>query len=289
MKTIPIALQEDYLAGTTSFAYGLKVVRLDKKVFAFTSAPRDIWLDELNEFGGPIRTRYVASVGLSITNLQFTNTLAVDNLELTTLDDGTVFTKPDIFNNIWANAAFEINKVNWRAPDHGKDILMVGTIGEVEVRQNLVVAELRGLQQYFNQPIGAVTNKTCRARLGDSECTVDLAPITFEGSVTFVDDPVRKFTDASNMQLDDYFAEGIITFTSGACVGLQQKIRSFSTGGVFTLYLSMFQQLQIGDTYSAVAGCRKRMQEDCFAKFNNVLNFQGEPHLRGVDSLTSPP
>jgi hypothetical protein len=28
---------------------------------------------------------------------------------------------------------------------------------------------------------------------------------------------------------------------------------------------------------------------DCVDKYNNILNFQGEPHAPGVDALTSPP
>jgi hypothetical protein len=47
--------------------------------------------------------------------------------------------------------------------------------------------------------------------------------------------------------------------------------------------------IQIGDTFSAVAGCQKRLAEDCGTKFSNVVNFGGEPHLPGIDALTSPP
>jgi hypothetical protein len=45
----------------------------------------------------------------------------------------------------------------------------------------------------------------------------------------------------------------------------------------------------VGDTYSVHAGCRKRLAEDCLAKFDNVLNFQGEPHRPTVDDLTASP
>jgi len=38
-----------------------------------------------------------------------------------------------------------------------------------------------------------------------------------------------------------------------------------------------------------VAGCRKRLDEDCRLKFDNVLNFQGEPHRPTVDAITETP
>jgi hypothetical protein len=47
--------------------------------------------------------------------------------------------------------------------------------------------------------------------------------------------------------------------------------------------------VQVGDTYSLVAGCRKRLDEDCAAKFGNELNFQGEPHRPTVDDIVSTP
>jgi hypothetical protein len=47
--------------------------------------------------------------------------------------------------------------------------------------------------------------------------------------------------------------------------------------------------MKVGDTYEAIAGCRKRFEEDCQTKWNNELNFGGEPHRRGVNVLTAAP
>jgi uncharacterized phage protein (TIGR02218 family) len=54
---------------------------------------------------------------------------------------------------------------------------------------------------------------------------------------------------------------------------------------VFTLSLPMLSAISAGHTFSVIAGCQKRL-EDCRDKFSNVLNFQGEPHLPGIDQLT---
>lgn len=40
-----------------------------------------------------------------------------------------------------------------------------------------------------------------------------------------------------------------------------------------------------GDSYAVTPGCRRRFEEDCKAKFNNVINFRGEPHLPGTDKM----
>ena len=60
------------------------------------------------------------------------------------------------------------------------------------------------------------------------------------------------------------------------------------TARLVTLVLAMPAAVQVGDTFSIVAGCRKRL-EDCRDKFDNVLNFRGEPHRPGVDALTAAP
>jgi uncharacterized phage protein (TIGR02218 family) len=160
---------------------------------------------------------------------------------------------------------------------------MTGTVGEVRLHRGYITAELRGLQQYLQQPIGSVSSKTCRARLGDAMCTKNLSSFTFTGSVTTATS-AQVFTDSTKAQAADYFAEGLLTWTSGPSNGLVVKVKSFAAG-VFTLSLPMLSTVSVGHTFSVVAGCQKRLT-DCSTKFSNVLNFQGEPHLPGIDEVT---
>lgn len=277
MKTLPAALAAHVVGQSTTLAPALKITRLDGQVFAFTGASRDVVIDGVT---------YTASQGLDISSVEIAAGLAVSNLELATLDDGSLFSRAEILGGVWRNASFLLFRYNWASPSDGIDTLMVGTVGEVEIRSNTIVAELRGLQQYLQQPIGSVSSRTCRARLGDSLCGVNLASYTVSGTVTSVTDR-QVFADSGRAEADDYFGEGILTFTSGPMNGQQHKVKSFS-GGTFTLALPALQTVTVGTTYSVVAGCRKRLGEDCKVKFSNVLNFQGEPHLPGIDALTAP-
>lgn len=175
MKTLPTALATHYSAGTTTLADLLLITRTDAQVFAFTSAAEDITID------GQL---YTSAQGLNISSIEVTAGLAVDNLELTTLDDNTVFTTLEVLSGRWRNADFVISRYNWQTPADGVEVRMVGTIGEVQLHQGYVTAELRGLQQYLQQPIGSVSSKTCRARLGDALCTKDLTSFTHTGTVS---------------------------------------------------------------------------------------------------------
>jgi len=274
MKTLPALLDTHYSGGTTTLADLLKITRTDGEVFAFTSAAEDVTIS------GQL---YTSAQGLNISSIEVSAGFAVDNLELTTLDDGTVFTKAEVLAGVWRNADFVISRYNWKNPTDGVEVRMAGTVGEVNMHRGYITAELRGLQQYLQQPIGSVSSKTCRARLGDALCTKNLTSFTHTGTVTSAASN-QIFTASAMAQAADYFAEGILTWTGGVNSGLIVKVKGFASG-VFTLMLPMLQTITAGDTFSVVAGCQKRLT-DCATKFNNVLNFQGEPHLPGIDEMT---
>jgi len=77
---------------------------------------------------------------------------------------------------------------------------------------------------------------------------------------------------------------GVITMTSGANAGLSRQVKTFTTGQI-TLGLPLPYALQIGDTYSLSAGCGKDFFADCVGGYDNSINFNGEPYVRGLDQL----
>lgn len=283
MRTQPAALATHIGTRDTTVADALKITRTDGQVFAFTSNDVDDLVNGVT---------YLANPGLNLTDIAISAGAGVGNLELRTLHDGTLFTLVDIFGGLWRNAPFQVFRYNFESIADGIDTLLVGTLGEFELRDNELVVELRDLRQYLQQPVGEVSSKTCRARLGDARCRKDLTAFTKTGTLTHVTSN-QIFRDASRGEDSDFFGEGEIEFTSGANDGLRAKIKSFAVGsppdGTFTLALPMIGTVSAGDTYIAIAGCRKRLEEDCLGKFDNVLNFQGEPHRRGLNNVIQRP
>ena len=287
--TIPSALQTHYDQGQTTTAFGVKITRQDGAVYAFTSAGEDATVDGV---------LYRADNGIVVSGIATTSGFAVDNLEMQTVDDGTVYTQADVQGGKWRNASFLFIRYNWAAPADGGEPLLAGVIGNVEIRQGVVVAEFRGLQQYLQQPIGSVTSKTCRANFADfpaangaNRCRLTAATYTRAGTVSAVTSR-QVFTATALWTAEptaDYYGEGVLTWTGGLNNGLRIKVKTYVASGVITLMLPMASAVQVGDTFNIVAGCRKRLAEDCAAKFSNVLNFAGEPHLPGLDSLTKAP
>jgi uncharacterized phage protein (TIGR02218 family) len=278
VKTLPANLAAHVATRSTTLATALKITRTDGAVFGFTT--HDV---EDVVAGVP----YKANPGLAVTDIVTAANAAVGNLELTTLHDGTTFTTSDVLGGVWRNASFILFRYNWASIADGIDTLMAGTLGEFELRQNTVIAELRDLRQYLQQSVGNASSKTCRARLGDARCAKVLTSFTYAGTLTGVTSN-QVFTASARTEAAGWFDAGQITFTSGANIGRSAKIKSFASG-TFTLALPLYGTVAIGDAYSVVAGCRKRLEEDCVAKFANALNFQGEPHRQGINSITKAP
>lgn len=283
MKTIPVNLASHIATRNTTLATALRVTREDGTVFGWTTHDVDDVVSGVT---------YYAAPGLQVTSVQVAGGAAVGNLELTTLHDGTVFNTVDLMNGVWRNAAFYLFRYNFASLSDGAEPLLAGTFGEFELRMNQIVIELRDLRQYLQQSVGAVSSKTCRYRLGDTLCGVVLTgspnAFTASGFLTHVTSN-RVFRDATRTEAADWFGYGEIEFATGANAGVRAKVKEYAADGTFTLEHALWGTVAVNDQYSAIAGCRKRREEDCRDKFDNVLNFGGEPDRKGVDNLTEAP
>ncbi|WP_136617071.1 MULTISPECIES: baseplate hub protein [Mesorhizobium] len=70
----------------------------------------------------------------------------------------------------------------------------------------------------------------------------------------------------------DYFGEGFITFLTGDNAGDKRRVRADNGTGTLVLHLGAYDDIQIGDTFEALVGCRHRRVEDCIGKHDNAHN-----------------
>jgi hypothetical protein len=111
---------------------------------------------------------------------------------------------------------------------------------------------------------------------------------------------VTAVTDARNFGADgidignDYFAEGYIEWLYGRNKGERQRVRFDNGLGSIIQHRPCLDVPQIGDTFFAIVGCRKRLAEDCVRKHDNqhrsssrTLRFGGFPFLAPVSSSFS--
>lgn len=273
MKTLASGLATMAAQPVTTWACGLRITRPDATIIGLTSHDVDVTISSV---------LYKAFPGLQASDLAMSGGLNVDNLELTTLHDGTVFTDADVRSRKWVNSKFLLFRYNWASPTDGIDSLIAGVFGDMQIRNGSVVAELFGLQFYLQQTVGPVSSKLCRNRLGVNDgvhsiCNVAMGPFTASGTVTTATSD-WAFTASALAQAADYFGAGEVRWLTGNNAGVTSIVKVHAAGGLFTIATPVQQPIQVGDTFNALAGCRKRLIEDCKTKFNMVLQFNGEPH-----------
>lgn len=275
MSTIPAPFLTHFQGRDWTIAWAMEVIRADGEAFRWCSLTEDMTID------GDV---YEASPGFDISSWVNSAGLAVDNAELTALEFDA-FLRTDVLAGRWDGAQWRVLRFNWADPTQFF-VYKRGTFGMVKPRRGAFVAELRDLRQQLQADTTRVFQPTCSYELGDSRCTVTLSDFTVTGSVTSVTSN-RVFTDTSRTEADDYFGEGLLTWTSGDNAGITEKVFTYAAD-VFTLSKAMIYPIQIGDDYIVVAGCRKRSQEDCKTKFDNIINFGGEPDKPTVGEIIGP-
>jgi uncharacterized phage protein (TIGR02218 family) len=281
VKTFAAGLAAHYALARTTLATFFSLERRDGQILYFTGSDVDIVYDGHT---------WISARGLDQTKVTWTSGAAVNSLQLTILPDDDI-PENDLIAGLWDFARFFLFEANYLDPAGGINPLLRGWTGQVDATNTGYTLELRGLKQAWQQPLGAVTQKTCRSRLGDAGCTIDLTGSPANYTRTYLVSAVASrhvFTCSAATEVADWYGNGTAEFLTGANALFSGKVKEFAAG-VFTLSLSMPYTIQVGDSVRVVAGCRQRLLDDCKLKFNNVLNFQGEPHLKGIDLLTADP
>ncbi len=274
MKTISPQLKNHLTSEVTTLATCWKITRRDATVLGFTSHSAALIIDAII---------YEAATGFTPSAIANSADLAVDNLEIEGMLSSDAIAEEDILAGLYDFAEIDIFQVNYADLSQGKLILRRGWLGEVRFSKSHFTAEVRGLTQRLAKTLGELYSPSCRAKLGDTRCKKLLGSFTISGATVDSASDRQHFSDAALTQIAGYFNYGVVTFTSGANAGLSMEVKEYTPGKV-TLVLPMPYTISAGDNYTIIAGCDKSF-DTCVAKFNNAINFRGEPHVPGIDKL----
>ncbi len=262
--------------GTVSRAWA--VTRRDGTVYGFTDHDRDLNFDGIT---------FRADTGLSARALQQAMGLSVDNTEAMGALTDTAIREEDIAAGRFDGAEVVSWLVNW-ADVSARRIMFRGHIGELRRGNGAFHAELRGLTDLLNRPLGRVYQKPCSAVLGDKACAFDVsrAGYSHEGVMLSAQDARSfRFEQLSTFE-PGWFQRGRLEVLSGAAAGLSGAIKRDVLEADGTRRIDLWDSLratpEAGDQIRLIAGCDKRF-ETCRLKFNNVINYQGFPDIPEED------
>ena len=283
MKTLPNGMQAHLDSGATTLCWCWRVTRRDGLVLGFTDHDHDLLFDG---------TIFTAATGFETTDIEESVGLSVDNVDVVGALSSESLSESDLAAGRYDNATVEIFRVNWQ--DVSQRVLMrKGSIGEVRRTQGSFTAEIRGLAHLLQQPKGRIYQYACDADVGDARCQVDLDTAEFKGSGTILTVLSNRLFEVIGIETyaDDWFSRGLLSWTSGPNQGLGVEVRLHrNTGDRVTIEIwhAPSETHAPGHSFSVTAGCDKQFST-CQAKFDNVLNFRGFPHMPGNDFVLSYP
>lgn len=258
----------------TSLAFCWRIERRDGAGLALTSHDNALSINGVTFRAAPgiLPSAIIRGVGLDPHSGEVAGALTSDALSETDLALGR-----------WDAARIAMFAVDWTDPA-GEEILLIGgELGEVTVEGEKFSAELNGAASRLAEPVCPETSPECRAEFGDKKCRVDLAGRALRAVVVSSAGPELVIDQA----IDDRFLFGRARFLGGANCGATSAV--IGRDGP-TIHLRDVPRIDVepGTPIELREGCDKRFAT-CVERFDNAVNFRGEPHLPGNDLLTRYP
>lgn len=295
MLPISSALQTHLQSSIVTIAYLITLTRRDGVNLNFTNHNRDIVINEVV---------FRAEAGFSPSAVEGDATGSPQNLELSSYlskIDSNLISADDILAGKYRGCTLTLRMVNYTnlptaLPSDDAPILMKAWLGEVTLQgEDAFQFEVLSLSNLLQQNIGYNVQDYCQANLGDGNCRKDLTDYTYLTTIT----AVNSTNQTVNIDLspivsastpvpvpDQWFKIGKIQWLSGQNQGAVMEIVN-QEGDELILALPLYYPIEAGDSVRVVAGCMKRIKEDCTAKFSNTANyFAGFPHLPGQNKVS---
>lgn len=282
MLSISPSMQAKLDQRATTFCHCWRLSRNDGAVMGFTDHDRDL------TFNG---VTFRANTGLSASRLETGVGFAPGTSEAAGALSDDSLAATDLLNGLYDGASVETWLVDW-SDVTDRALLDVATIGEVRRGESAFAAELRSSAHIFDQQQGRAFQRNCAADLGDAHCGFDAMTPDFHSAgvvVTYAGGVIE--IDLSENFDSGFFSGGALQFTSGANAGARFTVKSHRQDGLrasIALWTQPAGAILAGDAILVTAGCDKSPMS-CQAKFDNIVNFRGFPHMPGNDRVIAYP
>ena len=275
-KTVTADMTTHLALPTTTLAWCWKITRTDGVEFFYTAHDKRLTID------GDV---YVPTQGFSTTAIESAAGMAVSKSEAMAIMTADGLKAEEIRAGLFDYADVRVFLVNWANTAHGKIKMRRGWFGEVVLTpEGIFKTEVRSMAQALSTHIVEVTTSECRVDLFSTRCGLAAADFIVECTVaTVINRRTFTFTFDAGGEAAPYYSGGLVKWTSGDNTGRSIEVYAHTTGQV-VLFLPPGYAVGVGDTFEMWPGCDK-MRATCRDKYENAINFQGEPDLPGNDQF----
>lgn len=191
-------------------------------------------------------------------------------------------TEDDLALGLWDGTRVTVWRVDWQRPELRYHVWS-GYLGEVKHSDQNFQVELVSLKSQLEKRIGRVYTRQCDAELGDVRCGVNTNSSAYRRPAI-----IAEILSPNRLQIDDlsafptgWFSNGVIELSEGRKLAISKQ-----ENDQISLYSDV--SIEVGTNVHLIAGCDKSY-DICKSKFSNHINFQGFPHLPGMDAVLSGP
>lgn len=260
----------------------LRIVPVTGSTIRITHHPRNLTMGN-----GQV---YLTGAGHEFTGYSATASLSPAMIDLAGIAGMAGIDADTLANGVFDGARAYLFATTWNAPVEDEEPIVASILGKTTLLDERYTIEEMALIDALNQSVGKTYTTTCQKTFGGQEyagCAVALGPITVTGTLTSVTSN-SIFRDIARTEDADYFAAGTLIFTTGANAGLKAlEVKAYAANGTIETWEPFYYTPVIGDTYSLIPGCRKRLV-DCRDKWSNIENFGGFSNIPTASQYGTP-
>lgn len=252
-----------------------RIERRDGVALGLTGHDRDL------VFAG---LRHRTAPGMVPSAVRRTATFEPDSAEVQGAMSHDAIGEADLAAGRFDGARVSMGLVDWETLE--AETLFSGTIGSVGREGEQFSAELQSIKQALARQVVPRTSPTCRAEFCGEGCALSATGFTREAVMSEVSAD-RQWVKLAGIADIERFAFGWLRPIDGGDAGIVLRVQS-AQGEWLVLERPMAAGSEAGLRVILREGCDHTMAT-CSGRFDNAVNFQGEPFLPGNDLLTRYP
>ena len=251
-----------------------RIYRSDGIALAFTTHDRDLYFSGLLHRSAP---------GLLPSSVRRTIDLSDDEAEVHGALSHDTIRSQDIAAGRFDGSRIETGVVDWETLDNAR--LYIGSIDALANEDGEFKAQLSSIKRRLDRDPVPRSSPTCRAQFCGPGCTLSPARFRLRRPVIAID----HASDAVRFDLPvlSRYLAGKLRWLDGPQAGIEAMIIDH-TDTDLVLDRPIAEGQLPGHRAILQQGCDGTIST-CASRFDNAINFQGEPFLPGNDHLTQYP
>lgn len=230
---------------------------------------------------------YTTAVGFQRERTRMTRSLEVDSLNITLLTDGASTLAGVPFARAAADGSFDAARVKLMRAFFDVSlgalvdaiVLFEGEVADVDPGSTEVKMSVESELGRLNVKVPSnVIAPACNLTVFSAGCGVVKATFT-SSKVAASGCTTTTVIMTVDAQVNDYYRLGVVTFTSGANIGMRRGVKGYvASTKTLTLTIPLPAAPTAGDTFNIYPGCDKTAAM-CLARYNNLNRFRGFPYV----------